>query len=242
MSKAVKSRRRYDSPHRREQAARTKREIVTAAGRRFLEHGYAGTTMAAIAAEAGVVVETVYRAFNGKAALFSAVVEAALAGGVERAELPVEERPAIAAMIGESDPRRQVELYAGTQPGIHRRAGPLLRALRDARGLDPELAKVWTGLEAWRREGQGRFGQLLAARGALRPGLSTDGAIDIIWALCSLAVHDLLVIERGWSSKRYGAWLAAVLIRELLPEVAPIRPAPRRDSAAAPPRARRRGS
>jgi AcrR family transcriptional regulator len=216
MTRAVKASRRYESPHRREQAQQTRRDIVAAANRLFLERGFAATTMAAIAAEAGVVVETVYRAFDGKAALFRAVVEAALAGGIEESERPVEERPAIAAMIAEPDPARQVELYAATQPGIHRRAGPLLRALRDARGLDPELGRVWDEIEAWRRRGQGQFAEMLASRGVLRPGLSAMSAGDIIWTLCSLAVHDLLVLERKWSLRRYGAWLAAALKRELL--------------------------
>lgn len=216
MNAPVKGSRRYDSPHRREQAAQTRRDIIEGAGRLFLEGGYSGTTMAAIAAEAGVVVETVYRAFNGKASLFGAVVEAALAGGTERAERPVEKRPVMAALIAEPDPRRQIELYASTQPGIHRRAGPLLRALRDARGLDPELAVIWDGMEASRRARQGRFTDQLASRGVLRHGLSAEEAGDILWTLCSLAVHDLLVLERRWSMKRYGEWLAAVLERELL--------------------------
>ena len=216
MTRTVKPSRPYESPHRREQAAQTQRAIVTAASRLFLERGYAGTTMAAIAAEAGVVVETVYRTFDGKAALFRAVVEAALAGGVERSELPVEQRPAIAAVIAEPDPARQVALYAATQPGIHRRGGPLLRALRDARGLDADLARIWDEIETWRRDGQGRFAEMLVSRGVMRPGLSAASAGDIVWTLCSLAVHDLLVIERRWSLRRYGEWLAAALKRELL--------------------------
>jgi hypothetical protein len=40
-----------------------------------------------------------------------------------------------------------------------------------------------------------------------------------VWTLCSLAVHDLLIIARGWTSERYQAWLSSALIRELLPEV-----------------------
>src|SRR5918999_3566019 len=190
MSEIVKTRRRYESPHRREQAAATRRKIVGAAQRLFLESGYAGTTMAAVASSAGVVVETVYRSFGSKAALFGAVVEAALAGGVERAEVPVEERPAIAALIAETDPVRQVALYAGTQPGIHRRAGPLLRAVRDAAALDPDVARVWRELEAQRYAGQGRLAALLATRGALREGLSVETATDLIWTLTALAVHD----------------------------------------------------
>ena len=216
MNQEVKTRRRYDSPHRREQAAATRRKVIAAAQPLFLKHGYAGTTMAAIARKAGVVVETVYRSFGSKAALFAAVVEAALAGGVERAEVPVEERPAIAAIIAETDPARQVALYAATQPGIHRRGGLLLRAVRDAAALDPEVARVWTELEAWRYDGQGRMVGLLASRGALRRGLTVEAASDLVYTLCSLAVHDLLVIERGWTSEQYERWLTDALTRELL--------------------------
>ena len=214
----VKPRRRYESPRRQEQAAQTRRDILATAGTLFRERGYAATSMPQIATAAGVVVETIYRAFGSKAGLFRAVVDAALAGGSTRADAPVEERPAIRAVIEEQDPRRQLALYAATQPGIHRRAGPLLRALRDAAGTDSELRSLWNEMEAWRLEGQGRLAGLLGERGALRPGLSVEEARDVVWTLCSLAVHDLLVIERGWSYERYEAWLANSLICELLPE------------------------
>jgi hypothetical protein len=50
----------------------------------------------------------------------------------------------------------------------------------------------------------------------LRDGLSIEAASDVTWTLCSLAVHDLLVIERGWTSERYERWLTDALTRELL--------------------------
>jgi TetR/AcrR family transcriptional regulator, regulator of autoinduction and epiphytic fitness len=218
MTEDVKPRRRYESPRRQEQAAQTRRDILAAAGSLFRERGYTGTSMPQIAAEAAVVVETVYRAFGSKAGLFREVIESALAGGPTRADAPVEERPAIRALIEEPDPRRQVALYAATQPGIHRRAGPLLRALRDAAGTDKELRKLWDEMEAWRLDGQGRMAGMLAERGALRRGLSVEDARDVVWTLCSLAVHDLLVLERGWSYEHYEAWLAAALVCELLPD------------------------
>lgn len=196
----------------------TRRKIVEAAEPLFLERGYPGSTMSAIADAAGVVVETVYRAFGSKAALFGAVVEAALAGGVERAETPVEQRPAIAALIAEQDPHRQVTMYAATQPGIHRRAGPLLRAVRDAAGIDQEVRRVWDELEGQRYAGQRRFAELLASRGVLRATRTLDEAADLIWTLCALAVHDMLVVERGWSPQQYQAWLTEALTCGLLSE------------------------
>ena len=220
MTESVKPRRHYQSPRRAAQAAQTRRDIVTAAGLLFRERGY-GVPLAEIASEAGVVVETVYRIFGSKAALFRAAVEALLAGGAGRAETLVEERPAIRAIRDERDPRKQVAGYAATQPGIHRRAGPLLRALRDARGSDPELRRLWDEMEAWRLDGQGRFVQVLADRGALRPGLMVDAGIDTAWTLCSLAVYDMLVLNRGWGDERYQAWLTDTLSRELLASDAP---------------------
>jgi AcrR family transcriptional regulator len=217
MSDVVKPRRRYESRRRREQAAQTQRDIVAAAGKLFRDRGYRATSMPLIASEAGVVVETVYRAFGSKAGLFKAVMEAVLAGGAMRAEVPVEERPAIRAVIDEPDARRQIELYAATQPGLHRRAGPLLRALLGALATDPELKALWEEMEAWRFAGQGRFVGLLAEQGRLRAGLSAAIARDIVWTLCSLQVHDLLVVSRGWTSVQYRDWLAAALERELLP-------------------------
>jgi AcrR family transcriptional regulator len=217
MTDSVKPRRAYRSPRREEQAAQTRRDIVTAAGVLFRERGYA-VPLSEIASSAGVVVETVYRIFGTKSALFRAAVEALLAGGAGRAEVPVGDRPAIQAIRDEPDPRRQLALYLATQPGIHRRAGPLLRTLRDSRGTDPELRRLWDEMEAWRLEGQGRFVRMLAERGALRPDLPVETAIDSLWTLCSLAVYDSLVLDRGWAEDRYLGWLTDILVRELLPD------------------------
>jgi AcrR family transcriptional regulator len=211
-------RRRYDATRRQAQAAQTRQDILAAAHQLFLERGYAGATLATIARAAGVVVETIYRGFGSKAELFKAVVRAAVAGGAARAAVPVEQRPAIQAVIAETDPHRQLELYAATQPGIHARAGPLLRVLVGAAAADAELAQVWTQLEDERLTGMGRFAQLLADRGVLRPGLSVEEARDLLWTLNSLAVHDLLVVKRGWSPERYRDWLAATLAQALLPD------------------------
>lgn len=175
-----------------------------------------GATLASIAQAAGVVVETIYRAFGSKAALFKAVVEAAVAGGAARAEVPPDERPAIQAVIAETNPRRQLERYAATQPGIHARMGPLLRVLAEAAAADPALGETARQLEGERLAGMGRFAQLLADRGALRPGIDVDQARDVLWTLNSHAIHELLVVQRGWSPERYRDWLADTLARVLL--------------------------
>ncbi len=213
----VKPRRRYNSELRQEQAAATRRAIVEAALTTFLEEGYAGTTMQKIAASAGVVVETIYRSFDGKAGLFRAAVEAAIAGGARRAERPVEERPAVRAVIDESDPRRKIERYVDTQPGIHARVAPLSRALAEAAAIDPQLAALSDELETRRHNGMALFAQSLAAGGGLRAGVTVDEARDVLWTMNSHAVYRMLVVARGWSPERYRDWLAETLACVLLP-------------------------
>jgi AcrR family transcriptional regulator len=216
MEPSVKPRRKYDSRRRREQASQTRRDIEAGANKLFRERGYVGTSMPAIASEAGVVVETIYRSFGSKAGLFKAVLEAALAGGSERAEAAPEERPAIRAVIAESNPHRKLELYVATQPGVHGRSGRLYRVLVSAADSDPELREVLDGLEARRLQGLGALALQLGESHALRSDLSVEQARDIIWTLCSTPVHDLLVWRRGWTSEGYRDWLTAALQRELL--------------------------
>ena len=220
MSEEVKPRRAYRSTKRAAQAAQTRRDILATAGVLFRERGYAGLSMPAIAAEAGVAVETIYRAFDSKAGLFKAVLMAAIAGGATRAEVPVEQRPAIRAVIEEPDPRRQIELYAATQPGIHRRTVALSRALVEGAASDPEMRQLWNELEEQRRVGQGRLVEQLAGRGLLRQGLSVGEGSDALWALCSHQVHELLVGARGWTDEQYGTWLTKAL-QDLLLEQEP---------------------
>ena len=208
--------RAYRSTRRAEQVAQTRRDILAAAGTLFRGQGYSAVSMPLIAREAGVGVETIYRAFGSKAGLFKAVIDAAVAGGTSRAEVPVEARPAIREIVEEPDPRRQVERYAATQPGIHRRSGPLLRALSGAAASDPELDALWSEIEASRREGQARFVGMLASRGRLRPGMTIEEGRDGLWTLTSLAVYDMLVETLGWTTERYERWLADRLIDLLL--------------------------
>ena len=214
----VKPRRRYDSTRRQAQAAQTRLDVLKSSLDSFLERGYTGTTMNAVAAAAGVAVETIYRAFGSKAALFKAVVEAAIAGGAARAKVPVEQRPAIRAIIEETDARRVLELHAATQPGIHGRAGPLYRVLMEAVASDPELAEVWNQLETQRLTGMRRLARQLKDRGDLKPEISVEEAGDILWTVNSGAVYDLLVVQRGWSAERYRDWIASTNARALLAE------------------------
>ena len=211
MSENTRPKRRYDRSGRLRRAEATRAKVITAAARVFLEHGYAGATIPEIAKEAGVALQTVYRAAPGKAGLLAAAVTAAVAGGVERSLVPVEQRPAIRAVIEEEDPRRQLALYAQTQPGIWSRVGPLWRVLEVAAASEPELRRLQEDQEAQRLEGLTRFARALQQRGALREELTLEHAADIIVTLGSYPTYQSLVIKRGWTDSEYETWLAETL-------------------------------
>src|SRR3954452_22956261 len=109
MADGVKTR-RYDSPRRREQAAATRRQILEAAQRLFERHGYAATTMAAIADEAGGALKTVYVAFETKSGLLRALWHLLLRG--DEADVPIDQRPWYREVLAEPDPERQLRLGA----------------------------------------------------------------------------------------------------------------------------------
>ena len=216
MSQSTRPKRRYNNARRQNQAESTRARVVDAATRVFLEHGYAGATIPAIAAEAGVALQTVYRAAPGKAGLLAAAVTGAVAGNSERADVPVDDRPAIRAIIDEPDPSQQLRLYAHTQPGIWARVGPLMRVLQSAAASEPELRQIQDEQDAQRHAGLTRFARLLEEHGALRVDLTPERAADVIITLASYATYDSLVASRGWTPEQYEAWLAEALQSSLL--------------------------
>lgn len=217
MSNDARGKRRYDASARRARASDNHSRIIEAAADVFIERGYAGATIPAIAARAGVAVETVYRAASGKAGLLAAAVHARVAGSVARAGVPVEERDAIRRVIEEPDPRQQLTMYAATQPGVWSRVGPLLRVLDEAAPADKELTRLRAAHEQQRYEGLRRFAALLSERDALRPDLTINRAADIMWTLCAQASFDALVTTRGWTHIAYRTWLSETLADALLP-------------------------
>src|SRR3982074_172775 len=111
MAERVKTKRRYDSPRRRDQAAATRREILEAAQPLFERQGYAATTMAAIASEAGVALKTVYVAFETKSGLLRALWNLLLRG--DRDDVPVAQQQWYRAVLDEPDPEPPLRLNAG---------------------------------------------------------------------------------------------------------------------------------
>src|SRR5262249_61246813 len=110
MTEAVNPKRTYNSSRRREQAAATRREILEGAQRLFERQGFAATTMAAIASEAGVALKTVYVTFETKSGVLRALWNLLLRG--DEGDVHVMDRARYREVLDEPDPGRQVPLNA----------------------------------------------------------------------------------------------------------------------------------
>lgn len=207
-------RRRYDASSRRAAAADRRSEILNSAARLFAKQGYLRTTMPEIAQAAGVALDTVYDSVGKKPELFALLIEAALAGGDEA--VPIEKRDYVEQIRAEPDSSRKLELYAAALKRAWGRIGPLVLAMQRGGAAEDDLAARWQAVIRRRASNMHLLIDDLQAAGALRPGLDPQLAADTVWAVSSTEVYLLLTETRGWSEKRYEAWLAATLKTLLL--------------------------
>jgi len=185
------------------------------ARRLFLERGYAGTTIDAIATEAGVAVETVYAAFRNKRTVLARLFDVSVVGDDQ--QVPLLERHGPQEVRQEQDQWRQIQLFAHGIREIMERVGPLFEVMRLAAPTEPEIAVLLEDVLGKRLEGMRFFVEALAGNGPLRAHRGVSEAVDEVWTLTSAEVHRLLTVDRGWSADRYEDWLVDTLAALLLP-------------------------
>ncbi len=213
MGAKVKRTRRYDSARRREAAERRRTSVVDAASRLFVREGFAGTTIARIAGNAGVSEEMVYKAFGNKVALVRAIRDKALAGEVRVHA----ERRSDRMQASENDPRTIIREWGVLAMEVAPRVAPVLLLVREAAASDHELARLQEEMDASRLTRMTHNARTLLKGRHLRAGLTLDAATDVLWTYSSPELYELLVMRRGWSVERYGRFIAEAMIAALLP-------------------------
>ncbi len=189
--------RTYDTTIRRERAAARRTRIVQAARERFLTDGYAATTVALVASDAQVSVDTIFKSFGGKVGLLEAAWWRALEG---QGEQPAEERADAAADGG--DARTMIATWASLSAEVGGETGRLFALIRSLAVVDPAVGDLNHRIEQSRTDRMTHNARLLAATGALRPGLSVTQARDILLAI-SGHLPEPLLDRAGWSTPDY---------------------------------------
>lgn len=218
MTEPVK-RRSYDATARQANSASTRQGILDVARSLFIERGYNKTTIAMIAAGAGVNVDTVYTLAGRKPVIVKELIEQALSGVGRPVE--AEQRAHIVAQRAESDPRAKLRIYSAAIRRTHERLAPLFLALRDASSVDSEAAGVWQEISDRRaRNMQKLVADVRSTVGERtnRFEFSIRDAADIAWVLNSPETYLMLTTERGWTGTRYEHYLASALLQMILGE------------------------
>lgn len=197
---------------RKDRARETRARMVAAAHRQFVTRGYYAATMADVAADAGVAVQTLYFTFHSKPELLQAAMERAVLG---EDALPPEQQPWFAAMAAEPDPRAAVRLMVEGVADIFDRVAALFSAAR-AVAHEPEVGEILDRSERLRREGYERLVHGFAARGMLRPGLSPERATDVLFVLHGPATFHAFTAGCGWSRAEWVDWATRTIAEQLL--------------------------
>jgi AcrR family transcriptional regulator len=219
MAENVKSKRPYESPRRRAQADATRRDILQAAQRLFEANGYAATTMADIAMEAGVALKTVYLAFQTKSGLLRTLWNLLLRG--DESDRPVAERRWYLDVLEEKDPERQLRLNAGNSATGKQRISAILEVIRSAATIDPDAAELWQRIQTDYHDNQRAIVERLHAHGHLRPELDVKQATDILWTINHPNTWQLLVVDQGWTPNQYEQWTGDLACAQLLTDRRP---------------------
>ena len=207
--------RKYDSSRRKAQARETKLRITEAARSLFLEHGYVGTTIEAIAVDARVSRETIYGIFQNKQNILTFLLDISVGG--DDLPLHVTERSKPQSIMHDVDQKRQLTDFAQDIGDILSRAAPVFGILRQAANTEAELGRRVNRLHKERLENLKTFVHYVAINGPLRDGISEAQAGETVWALTSPELFNLLAEELGWSKQEYAQWLSDTLTRVLLP-------------------------
>lgn len=215
MRRAVKPRAERVFPRRRERARATRERVLAGAHALFVEHGYVGTTIDAIAERADVSPETVYSTFGSKRALLAELVEVSIAGGVDAP--PLFDQGWVRELREERDARRRLAILARNGRSILERRADVDEVVHGAASAEPELAALRDRGKVERFTGQRELLKIVVGAAGFRPGLDLDDGADVLYAIGSPETYRLLVVDRGWTGDQFEAWYAETLERLLLP-------------------------
>jgi AcrR family transcriptional regulator len=207
--------RKYRSAVREAAAVETASRIRAAAAELFVAQGFAATTLKQVAERAGVGERTVYDIYGGKLRLLNHTIGLLAVPDADRT--PLAHRDDVRAAREHDDPREAVALTVAGQAETMERAGDLILVGEEAGRHDREIAdKARRGYER-AREVFTLLAERLEAREELRDGLDAETASDVMFALGSPQMFDILRRRRGWSAEKYVGWLVGAAQREVLP-------------------------
>jgi AcrR family transcriptional regulator len=196
---------------RRSKTRATRRRIIDAAAELFIADGYGGTTLDRIATRANVAVQTVYFHFGNKRSVLKEAVDVAAVGDDQ--PVAMLDRPWHDQARDEQDPARVIAAWTTYGRGVMTRIGPIMRVVRDAAAVDPEMAEQWAANQEQTASAFLVLANQLDAMDALR--VPIEKAVDILCALSGPEMY-LQLAARGWTPQEWEHFVLDSLTHALL--------------------------
>ena len=199
--------RKYEQRLRAEQAEETRRRILDAVYERLRHAPTEPLAVDEVARRARVARSTIYVVFGSRAGLFQAFAE------------DLSERTGLSALteaVAHPDPREHLRGGLAAASRMYATDRDIYRVLFSMDHLDPDAASgAIRRMEEHRRGGMEHLARRLDEAGLLRPDVSFEEAVDVLWVLCSFDSFDLLYTGRGLSVDETVERLAATAERSL---------------------------
>lgn len=195
-------RRAYDASRRRAAADERRARVVNTAARMFAERGWGGTTLAAVAREAGVSAETIAKSVGGKPELLMAAMRGASfgrTGGLTAAfaELRLED---------EADREVRLDRVVDFTAGSIERMAPFVPVIIQAADRDHRMRAVLVAAE------QGHLATTRLLVAAVADGPVAPDAVDEVYVMTRAESYLTFIQQRGWTSQRYRDWLRRSIV------------------------------
>jgi AcrR family transcriptional regulator len=197
---------------RKRSARATRSRILRAFQELVRDDGYADTTMAEVAARAGVAVQTVYFTFGTKGALLLAAFDDVTAGGVEA---PPQEQDWYQVAQAEPDLKRSIEILVRQLRSVTAAMMPFYKAVLAAAAADAEVERAFAIREARWREDNRVVIRWLSTKRPLRVGLDVERAADLLRLIIGPVSYSALVLESRWTDDDWAAWASEAIELEV---------------------------
>lgn len=165
-------------------------------------------TLEDVARRAGVSRQSVYLHFGSRTGLLVAMVQH-MDAGQDLSGL-------LARVDGAPDAASALDALVDVHASYHPVAYPVARVLMIGRHQDDAIGAAWNDRMRARRVLYRGVVERLEREGALSAEWSIEAATDVLMAQTSWQLWEQLVVDLGWSKRRYRQTLAGVLRRTLL--------------------------
>jgi AcrR family transcriptional regulator len=204
---------------RAERRVQTERRLVEAASQLFLERGYAATTLADVAARAGLAPRTLYLRFATKADLLERCIGVAIAGDAE--PIGIADRDWIADAMTAPTLDDRIRKMAAVTAMLMGRAGALLAVAEQAAPTEPVIAAAAQAGRNDTRRIVGEFWRRMDADGLVPPGCDLEWLTETATLFAHADTYMLLMRTAAWDLATYENWLVTTWTRLVAGSVAP---------------------